>query len=313
MSSNRLSKKEADKLKHRASVASISLAGVLSLLKLGAAFYSGSLAVLSSMIDSLSDILASAITFVAIKFSAKPASEMHRYGYGKAEAVSALFQAAFIAGSGLFVMYDAVARLLQPRALEQTGLAIAIMVISLVSTLVLISYQKYVARVTESQAINADSEHYVVDILTNSSIILSLTVVKIFDIDWFDTLTAFAIAVYLLVNAYQLACEAINLLLDHELDEDIRDNIKKIVTANPNVKGMHDLRTRSLGNEYMFELHLELDGNQTLYRAHEISDAVEQALIKAYPNAQVIIHQDPEGIKEQRLDNQLTRRKRAKK
>ncbi len=313
MSLNRLSKQEADKLKHRASVASIALSGMLSLLKLGAAFYSGSLAVLSSMIDSLSDILASAITFVAIKFSAKPASEMHRYGYGKAEAVSALFQAAFIAGSGLFVMYDSLTRLMQPRALEQTGLAIAIMVISLVSTLFLISYQKHVAKVTESQAINADSEHYVVDILTNASIILSLTVVKLFDIDWFDTLTAFVIAVYLLINAYRLACEAINLLLDHELDDDIRDNIKKIVSAHKEVKGMHDLRTRSLGNEYMFELHLELDGGQTLYQAHEISDAVEQTLIKAYPNAQIIIHQDPAGIKEHRLDNQLTRRRKAKK
>lgn len=313
MSSNRLSKQEADKLKHRASVASIALSGMLSLLKLGAACYSGSLAVLSSMIDSLSDILASAITFVAIKFSAKPASEMHRYGYGKAEAVSALFQAAFIAGSGLFVMYDSLTRFMQPRALEQTGLAIAIMVISLVSTLFLISYQKHVAKVTESQAINADSEHYVVDILTNASIIVSLMVVKLFDIDWFDTLTAFVIAVYLLINAYRLACEAINLLLDHELDDDIRDNIKKIVSAHKEVKGMHDLRTRSLGNEYMFELHLELDGSQTLYQAHEISDAVEQTLIKAYPNAQIIIHQDPAGIKEHRLDNQLTRRRKAKK
>lgn len=302
-----LSREEADKLKHHASAASIILSGSLALLKMAAAFYSGSLAVLSSMIDSLSDILASSITFVAIKFSAKPASDRHRYGYGKAEAVSALFQAAFIAGSGIFVMCDAAGRLLQPRELEQTGLAITVMIISLVLTLVLIAYQKRVAKLTNSQAINADSEHYVVDILTNASIIVSLAMVKFFGIDWFDTVTAFAIAGYLLLNAYALAKDAVAMLLDRELDDTIRTNVEKIITTHKAVKGFHDLRTRSLGNEYMFELHLELDGNLSLYDAHDIADLVEADILKAYPNAQVIIHEDPAGIQENRLDTQLIR------
>lgn len=305
MSLTPLSKEEADRLKHRASAASIILAGVLALLKMAASFYSGSLAVLSSMIDSLSDILASSVTFIAVKFSAKPASDKHRYGYGKAEAVSALFQAAFIAGSGIFVIYDAAGRLLEPRELEQTGLAIVVMVISLISTLWLIAYQKHVAKLTKSQAINADSEHYVVDILTNASIILSLTVVKFFDIDWFDTLTAFAIAGYLLFNAYTLARDAVAMLLDCELDDEICTNVENIIKSHKAIKGFHDLRTRSLGNDYMFEIHLELDGNLSLYDAHDLSAAVETDILRAYPNAQVIIHEDPAGIQEKRLDARL--------
>lgn len=305
MSSTPLNKQTADILKHRAAVASISLAFLLSGLKLFATIASGSLAVFSSMIDSVSDVLGSAITFVAIKYSTRPATDDHRYGYGKAEAVSALIQAFFVAGSGLFVLYDAFMRFFHPRVLNETPLAIAIMLFSLVATLILIVYQKHVAKLTQSQAINADSAHYVVDILTNSSIIISLTVVKFFEIYWFDTLTALVIAIYLLFNAYQLVIEAFDILLDRELSDEIRKNINAIITKHDFVKGCHDIRTHSLGNEYMIEIHLELDGRLSLYEAHQFSDKVEAALIKEYPNAQIIIHQDPAGINEDRLDSKL--------
>lgn len=313
MSSHQLSREEADKLKYRASIASILLAVFLTILKLFASFYSGSLAVLSSMIDSLSDILASAITFMAVKISAKPATDKHRYGYGKVEAISALMQAAFIAGSGLFVMYDAGARFFQPKIIEKTGMALWVMSISLISTFVLIAYQKHVAKLTQSQAINADSEHYVVDILTNLSIIISLIAVKIFEVSWIDTLTAFGVAIYLLKNSYLLAKEAIDMLLDKELDSEIRHKVKDIIKSHEFVKGVHDLRTRNLGNDYMFELHLELDGNLSLYDAHDLSELIEKDIIEHYPNAQIIIHQDPAGIKESRLDTKLVRTRKAKK
>ena len=307
MSSLHSDRQTNDRLKHRAAVASILLAFLLSGLKLFATIASGSLAVFSSLIDSISDVLGSAITFVAVKYSTKPASVRHRYGYGKAEAVSALIQAFFVAGSGLFVLYDAVVRFFHPRVLEETPLAIGIMVFSLLATLVLIAYQKHVATLTQSQAINADSAHYVVDILTNTSIIISLTVVKFFEIYWFDTLTALVIAVYLLYNAYQLVMEAFAVLLDHELSDDIRQNIGRIISAHDFVKGFHDVRTHSLGNEYLFEIHLELDGRLSLYEAHQLSDKVETAILEEYPNAQVIIHQDPSGVAEERLDEKLTK------
>lgn len=305
MSSPLLDRKTADNLKHRAALASILLAVLLSGLKLFATVASGSLAVLSSMIDSLSDILGSAITFVAVKYSTRPATDHHRYGYGKAEAISALIQAFFVAGSGLFVLYDACLRFFHPRVLKETPLAIGIMIFCLFATLILIAYQKHVARLTKSQAINADSAHYVVDILTNSSIILSLTVVKFFEIYWFDTLTALGIAVYLLYNAYQLVIEAFDVLLDRELSDDIRENLSAIIEQHPFVKGFHDVRTHSLGNDYLFEIHLELDGRLSLFEAHQLSDKVEAAIVKEYPNAQVIIHQDPSGVAEDRLDEKL--------
>ena len=300
-----LTQDQASKLKKAAAYGSILLALFLSILKGVGVFYTDSLAVLSSMVDSLSDILASLITFVAIKISVRPASTSYRYGYGKAESLSALFQAAFIAGSGVFILYDAFMRLKNPVELNQTDFGLAIMIISLILTLILVAFQRFVAKVTNSQAIIADSLHYSVDIMTNSSIIISLIVIHFWQIIWIDTLMAAAISIYLIYNAYTLALEAAGLLLDKELESNIRQSIIDIVSTHPLSPQIHDLRTRNLGGVYMFEFHLELDGNLDLYTAHRYTDEVENLIRQTYPEAQIIIHQDPSGIKEERLDNKL--------
>ena len=296
-----------NKLKNIAATASLCVAISLCLLKIFAALMTGSLAVLSSMVDSLSDILASFITLIAVRYSTKPATEKYRYGYGKSEALSSLTQAAFIAGSGLFVLYDGISRIILPREVTDTTLGLFVMILSVIVTIILVSFQRYVAKKTKSQAILADSSHYMVDLLTNSSIIISLLVTRFFQITWFDTLTAIIIALYLLYSATQLAKEAISQLLDKELDENIRNNISKIAQSFDFTKGIHDLRTRDLGGTFFFEIHLELDGNLTLTQAHDYCEQVEEKILKTYPNAQLIIHQDPAGIEEKRLDNQLAK------
>ena len=291
-----------NRLKKAAATASIMLSGGLCLLKIFGAFYTGSLAILSSLIDSLADVFASSVSYVAIRFSTKPANQEHRYGYGRAESISALVQSAFIAGSGLFVMYDGIGRLLAPKPMEKPGLGIVIMLLSLLATILLIVFQKYVARKTSSPAIAADSAHYTVDVLTNLSIILSLIVVKYFHIGWFDVLTAFIISAYLIYNAYKIAAEAVSALTDRELSEDIRQKVIDIVINSEGIDGYHDFRSRDLGGAYFFEIHLELDGNLTLNQTHELTDKVEEKIKTAFPNAQVIIHQDPYGLHENRLD-----------
>lgn len=291
-----------NRLKKAAATASIMLSGGLCLLKIFGAFYTGSLAILSSLIDSLADVFASSVSYVAIRFSTRPASQEHRYGYGRAESISALVQSAFIAGSGLFVMYDGIGRLITPKPMEKPGLGIVIMLFSLSATILLIVFQKYVARKTSSPAIAADSAHYTVDVLTNLSIVLSLIVVKYFHIGWFDVLTAFVISAYLIYNAYKIAAEAVSALTDRELSEDIRQKVIDIVINSEGIDGYHDFRSRDLGGSYFFEIHLELDGNLTLNKTHELTDNVEEKIKQAFPGAQVIIHQDPYGLHENRLD-----------
>ena len=300
-----LNQDKINKLKKMAAVLSISLAVFLCMLKAVAVFYTDSLAVLSSTVDSLSDILASLITFFAVKISVKPASLKYRYGYGKAESLSALFQSLFVAMSGLYILYDSILRFWYPVELKQTDFGLGVMIFSLISTICLVVFQQFVAKKTNSKAIEADSLHYKVDILTNLSIIISLGVVHVFGFTQVDTIIAFFIAVYLLWNAYDLGRDAVGLLLDKELDVEIREDILNIVAKHRIKPKVHDLRTRDLGGVYMFEFHLELDGKLDLYSAHEYSDEVEGLIRQKYSDAQIIIHQDPVGVKEDRLDNRL--------
>lgn len=293
-------------LKRAAACASISVAVFLCIIKSFAALSTGSLAVLSSLIDSFADVFASSISFIAVRFSTKPATCQHRYGYGRAESVSALIQSAFVAGSGLFVLYDGFSRFISPVKLQKASVGIGVMVFSLVLTLCLIMFQKYVTKKTKSPAIDADSAHYTVDVLTNASIILSLIVVKIFNISWFDILTAFVISLYLIYNAYKIAANALAALTDQELPTEIRANVIKIVLNSEGIRGYHDFRSRDLGGVYHFEIHLELDGNLPLSVVHELTDKVEDKIRAQYANAQITIHQDPFGLKENRLDYSLS-------
>lgn len=293
------------RLKKAAAIAGVSLAVLLIIFKLFAFIKTDSLAIFSSLADSVTDLFASMVSFIAVYFSAKPASTSHRYGYGKSEALSALLQAVFVGASGIFVIVDGINRLINPVIINQTSTGIAIMLFSIIATLILVIFQTYVANKTNSLAIKADRAHYTVDFLTNTTVIISLILVHLFGFSYFDVIAALFISAYLLYNAYELACEAVELITDKELSEEIREKVKEIVRNSKGIHGMHDLRTRSLGDIYYFELHLEIDGSMSLLKAHELADAVEQKILDIYPNSQILIHEDPYGIHENRLDHQI--------
>ena len=305
MNTSKTSIKTLNHLKSLAATASISVSVTLCLIKAVAAVTTGSLSILSSMIDSLTDILSSSISFIAVKFSNKPLTENHRYGYGKAESVSALMQAAFIAGSGGFILYDGIGRFIKPMPITQTAIGLWVMGISTLLTLFLITFQAWVVKKTKSTAIQADSAHYTVDLLTNGAIVLSLIIVHYLDWQWFDSFTAIVISLYLLWNAAHIALNALEEITDHEVDNDIKKTIIQIVQEEKDVKGYHDFRTRVSGLIMFIEIHLEMDGNLSLAQAHDISDNVEAKIIKVFPLAQIIIHQDPYGLHEKRLDHEI--------
>lgn len=302
---NSSNKRDFKKLKATAVSASISVSVFLSFIKAVAAFSTGSLSVLSSMIDSLSDILASSVSFIAVRFSNRPLSASHRYGYGKAESVSALIQSAFITGSGGFILYDGINRFIHPKIIEQSLFGVAIMCVSIVFTSLLIYFQYYVIKKTKSPALKADSAHYFVDLLTNFAIILSLLSVHYLHWEWLDVLTAIIISAYLLWNACKIALEALSELTDQEVNPEIRQELVNITLQVPEVKGYHDLRTRFSGSAMFVEIHLEMDGNLPLIRAHKIADEVEDKIISRFPETQVLTHQDPFGLREKRLDYEI--------
>lgn len=297
--------KTDESLKKAAATASIATAGLLCFIKVIAVFVTGSLSIMSSMVDSLADILSSVITATAVHFSGKPPSENHRYGYGKAESISAMIQAAFIIGSAAFIFYDGLNRLLHPQYIRQTNIGIAVMVISLFLTLLLIIFQRYVIKKTNSTAIIADSAHYYVDIFSNASVIISLLIVHYLGWQWCDIMMALVISIYLSIGGIKLAYQAINEITDHEVSPEIRNQIIDIALSSEGVMGFHDLRTRISGAQIFIEIHLEFDGNQSLYETHRLSDNVEHRIMQVYPHAQIIVHQDPHGIREKRLDHEI--------
>lgn len=294
------------RLKNSAAYASVGTAVVLTVLKGAAAFVTGSLSVLSSMADSLADVISSLVTLIAVLYAAKPLTCEHRYGFGKAEAVSALVQAAFISGSACFILYDAVYRLSHPIVIKQTSIGIGVMLISLIITAVLISYQKYIIKRIPSQAIEADNKHYVIDLAANGAVLLSLFAVRYWQWGWIDIVTAILISVYLIATAWQIARRALEEITDKEIDASVRTEMVRAVLSVEGVKGYHDFRSRVSGSRWFLEIHLEFDGELTLNEAHTLSEAAENKIIALYPQTQIIIHQDPFGVQERRLDNDIS-------
>jgi ferrous-iron efflux pump FieF len=272
--------------------ASVTVAGVLIVGKLGAWLATGSVTVLASLVDSLMDALASVINLMAVRYSLQPADDEHRFGHGKAEALAGLGQATFIAGSALFLLLEAINRLLHPEPLEAVAVGIGVMAFAIVATLVLLGIQRHVIRLTGSTAIRADSLHYATDLITNLSTIAALFLALA---GWHgaDPLFALALAGYILYSAFGIGREAIELLMDRELPDETRDRIRELAYARPEVLGVHDLRTRQAGHQYFVQLHIELHDDLPLREAHAAADAVEDAIRAAFPGAEVIVHQDP--------------------
>lgn len=288
----------APRLMRLATYAAVATAFVLMAVKLVAWLMTDSVALLSSLIDSTLDGLASLVNLFAVRQALQPADAEHRFGHGKAEPLAGLAQAAFVSGSALLLIAEAVSRLVTPVVVQQGGIGIGVMVFSIVATIGLVLFQKHVVRKTGSVAITADSLHYTGDVLINASVILSLLLSMVLGWVWADPLFGLGIAAFLLWNAWGIARDSLDLLMDREFDEAERQRILDIARDHDWVEDVHDLRTRSSGTQQFIQLHLEMDRALTLLKAHAISDQVQARIQKAFPQAEVIIHQDPAGIRE---------------
>lgn len=275
-----------------ASVASVLTAGFLIVAKLVAWSMTGSVSLLASLVDSVMDSIASLINLFAIRYSLQPADEQHRFGHGKAEPLAGLTQAAFIAGSAVFLVFHAIDRLRFTHALEQVGVGLGVMVLAIVMTLGLLVIQRYVIKKTDSTAIRADSLHYLTDLLTNVCVLLALYLSTL-GWTWADPVFAIAVAIYIFYSAFQIGHEAFQQLMDRQLPDDILQQIRATAMNHPEVTGTHELRTRQAGHTRFVQLHLVLDENLSLKRAHAIADEVEAEILKFLPGAEILIHQDP--------------------
>lgn len=269
---------------------------VLVVTKTIGLWVSGSAAVLSALIDSLSDVGLSAMTLISVKWSAKPADDNHRHGHGKVEGIAALLQASMLLGGGAFLILEGMGRFIRPVPMTDHLFTMALMAISVFLSVAIAKIQTLGARHSNSLAVEADSMHYSSDVIINMSVLLVIFIDYTGIVgNWFDPLCAVAVAAIMARAAYHIAVKAFGMLLDEELPEDVRHRIIAKIKSHPGVQGFHDLRTTQSGMRQFISFDIEVDPGLLVSSAHEISRAIEESMLEDFPNAEIMIHIDPAG------------------
>lgn len=294
MSSN-LTFEQSTALTRRITYLSVATAAVLVTLKVIVWIASGSVALLASAADSGLDLIASLGTFWAVRYAAEPPDAEHRYGHGKAEAFASLIQAGLVFASAALIGQEAIRHLIEPSRVGQTGWAMAVMGVSTVMTLALITAQGRVLKVAASVAVSGDRAHYAADLASNVIALIGIALTAWLGWLSLDAGAGLIVAAILLWGAVKVFREASDQLMDHELPDADRARIVDLMTADPRLTDVHQLRTRASGPYVHIQMHADLDPELSLEVAHEVVVAAERRVLEAFPAADIIIHADPRG------------------
>lgn len=281
-----------------AGVLSVAVALVLVLAKLWALAQTGSLSVAATLADSGLDLMMSLGGLAAIAYAAKPADDDHAFGHTSAEDLAALGQSLFILASAGVISVAAVTRLLAEEVAlpmrEEQGMAV--IVASILITLALVIWQRRVIARTGNRVVQADNLHYLSDLVPNFGALVALYASSQFGLAQIDSIVALGAAGLLAIGAVRIGKAAWDALMDRSADAETLAGIAELARTFPGVRGYHDLKTRVAGSTIFVNIHIELDGAQTLEEAHAIGAALRRAIIDRYPRADVLIHKDPVGV-----------------
>ena len=290
-----LTRDESAALTRRITSLSVVVATVLTALKAFVWFASDSVSILASLADSGLDLVAALGTFFAVRYAAAPPDAEHRYGHGKAEAFASLVQAGLVFASGALIGQAAINHLLHPTPIAQSGLALGVMVVSTVLTAGLIAAQTQVLRQARSVAVTGDRAHYIADLASNVMALIAIAAAALLGFNGFDALGGLAVAGVLLWGAISVFRQASSELMDHELPDEARAQIVSLMTEDPRLTDVHQLRTRASGPTIHIQMHADLDPALSLEVAHAVVVAAERRVLEAFPAADIIIHPDPRG------------------
>ncbi|MGI8931824.1 MAG: cation diffusion facilitator family transporter [Sphingomicrobium sp.] len=286
---------ERSKLSTRAALASVSVAMLLLGLKAYAAYSTKSVAMLGSLADTGLDLIASLVLLAGVRIAALPADSDHRFGHGKAEALVALFQIVLITVSAVWIAFRAGQRLIAGAETDAADVGIGVSLVAIAATLLLVMYQRSVVARTGSVAIATDRVHYQSDLLLNASVIAALVLDQYAGLVGADAVFGLLIAGWLLVGAWRSSSRAIDQLMDREWPEGQRAAFLAAAADYPELKGLHDLRTRTSGSNHFVQFHVWVPGDWTVRDAHDRLDLVEEALQARFPATEILIHLDPHG------------------
>ena len=283
-------------LTRSAALASIGVALFLAALKGWAVWRTGSTAMLGSLADTALDLVASFATLVGVWVAAQPADEEHRFGHGKAEALAAMFQVVLISISALGLAWRAIAQWLAGGRVAAANEGIAVSLAALAATFALLWWQRRVIRQTGSLAIKTDNVHYKSDLFLNIGVIAALVLDRHLGVAGADPLFGLGIAIWLAWGAWRASSEAIDHLMDREWSDERREQFLAVLSRHPELRGVHDLRTRTSGSHDFAQFHAMVAPDMTVAEAHRVMDELEERIEREFPGVEVLIHPDPEGL-----------------
>jgi len=282
-------------LEKKATVVSTSVAGVLVLLKMTVGIMSGSIAILASAIDSFLDLTVSLFNYFALHTAEKHPDEQFHYGRSKIEPLAAVIEGVVISFSALFILYEAITKIVHPREMGYMQESIGVMIISFIITAFLVLFLQKVAVKTKNMVIRADALHYKTDLFSNGAVLFALGAIHYTSEQLIDPILGVAIAFYMIYSAIPIIKEGILMLLDVALPEKDIKAIKTIIMSEQAVQAYHYLQTRESGSNIFISVHVVFDMSISLYDAHVVSDSIE-AKIKANfqdKKCHTIVHMDP--------------------
>ena len=283
------------RIEKKATLISSSVALVLVTLKLTVGIISGSVAVLASAIDSLLDLVVSTFNYFALHNSDKEPDNKFNFGRRKLEPLAAVIEGTIISLSALFVLYEAISKMVQGSVITHIQASIGVMIASLIITAGLVLFLNSVAKITGNMVIKADALHYKTDLLSNGAVLASLAFIALTDYTFIDPILGVAISIYMLYSAFPLIKEGIMMLLDAALDDQSVTRINNLLDNEKAITSYHDLRTRQSGSDIYISAHIVFNVSTSLFDAHQVGDRIEYALIKLFPDNTVypLMHLDP--------------------
>ena len=283
-------------LNRSAAFASIAVASLLAGLKIWAVVQTGSTAMLGSLADTVLDLIASLATLLGVWVAAQPDDDNHRFGHGKAEALAAMFQVVLISISALTLALRAGSQWISGARPASADDGIAVSVVAIGATMALLVWQRRVIRSTGSLAISTDHLHYKSDLVLNFAVIAALALDQYAGLPNADAVFGLGIALWLGWGAWHASQEAVEQLMDHEWPDARKAQFLEVVAMHPELKGLHDLRTRSSGNRDFVQFHVSVNPDMTVREAHDVMDEIEDKLLRHFPGIEILIHPDPEGL-----------------
>jgi ferrous-iron efflux pump FieF len=240
-------------------------------------------------------MLASLLTLFSVRYAARPADDDHRFGHGKAEALSALVQVVLVTVTAALIGWRGVSRLGSGQTTAHPEMGIGVSLVAMAATVGLLAYQRHVIKKTGSVAIHGDHVHYQGDLLLNGAVIAAIALEVFLNVRGADPVFGIAIALWLLWGASRSARMALDQLLDKEWPKEKRDHFLAVAARHPEMKGIHDVRTRSSGMHDFVQFHVWFDPAMSLGEVHRVMDEVEEELAREFPGVEVLIHPEPEG------------------